>query len=325
MERINDLLEINNLKIYQNDDWFKFSLESVLLPNFITLNLRCKNIIDLCTGNAPIPLILSTKTKANIVGVEIQKDVYDLATKSVEINKLGDRIKLINDNLSNLKKYYECDYFDIVTVNPPYFPNIPLSKKNEDIHKTIARHEIHTNLENIIKTSVYLLKNGGYLAMVHQTNRFIDVINLLKKYNISINKIQLIYPKEDSKSNLFMIEGIKNGKYTIETAKEIRKLQLANFSNKGISDKLGISSTIIGSILKFIPVNDYELGDINMDGQVTEADYTLLQNYLKQLRHLHHDHYDDVLLQKIPMLLHHGLLKILLLLRHYNYLNLNKH
>ena len=100
MERINDLLEINNLKIYQNDDWFKFSLESVLLPNFITLNLRCKNIIDLCTGNAPIPLILSTKTKANIVGVEIQKDVYELAKKSVEINHLENRILLINDNFS---------------------------------------------------------------------------------------------------------------------------------------------------------------------------------------------------------------------------------
>jgi len=211
MERINDLLEINNLKIFQNDDWFKFSLESVLLPNFITLNLRCKNIIDLCTGNAPIPLILSTKTKANIVGVEIQKDVYKLAKKSIEINKLEKRIKLINDNLSNLKKYYEGDYFDVVTVNPPYFKNIKESLKNDDLHKTIARHEIYTNLDEIIKMSSYLLKNGGYLDLVHQTNRFFDVVDVLKKYNFSINKVQLIYPKENKDSNLFMIEAIKDG------------------------------------------------------------------------------------------------------------------
>ena len=211
METLNDLLEINDLKIYQNDDWFKFSLESVLLPNFVTLNLRCKKIIDLCTGNAPIPLILSTKTKANIVGVEIQKDVYELARKSVQINNLNDRITLINDNLNNLSEYYHGDEFDVVTVNPPYFPNILLSQKNNNSHKTIARHEVMTNLDEIAKTSSFLLKNGGYLAMIHQTSRFFDVVDAYKKYNFSISKVQMIYPKIEKDSNLFMIEGIKNG------------------------------------------------------------------------------------------------------------------
>lgn len=221
MERINDLLEINNLKIFQNDEWFKFSLESVLLPNFVTINLRCKNILDLCTGNAPIPLILSTKTKANIVGVEIQKDVYELAKKSVEVNKLESQIKLINDNLSNLKKYYEGDFFDVITVNPPYFPNISQSLKNIDIHKTIARHEIYTNLEEIVKISSYLLKNGGYIALVHQTNRFFDVVDMLKRYNFSIDKMQFIYPKEDKESNLFMIEAIKDGNSGVKILKPL--------------------------------------------------------------------------------------------------------
>jgi tRNA1(Val) A37 N6-methylase TrmN6 len=221
METINDLLEINNLKIYQNDDWFKFSLESILLPNFVTINLSCKNILDLCTGNAPIPLVLSTKTKANIVGVEIQKDVYELAKKSVEINKLENRIALINDNLNNLKKYYAGDYFDIITVNPPYFPNNKHSLKNQDIHKTIARHEIETNLDEIVKISMYLLKNGGYLAMIHQTNRFFDVIDALKKYNFSINKVQFIYPKENKESNLFMVEAIKDGNSGVKILKPL--------------------------------------------------------------------------------------------------------
>lgn len=221
MEQINDLLEINNLKIVQNDDWFKFSLESVLLPNFVTLNLRCKKILDLCTGNSPIPLILSTKTKANIVGVEIQKDVYELAKKSVEINHLDKQITLINDNLNNLKKYYNGDDFDVITVNPPYFPNLELSKKNNDEHKTIARHEIGTNLDEIVKISAYLLKNGGYLAMVHQTNRFFDVVDTFKKYHLQINKIRLIYPKEDKDSNLFMIEGVKSGKGGVKFLKPL--------------------------------------------------------------------------------------------------------
>ncbi len=221
METINDLLQINNFKIFQNDDWFKFSLESVLLPNFITINLRWKKILDLCTGNAPIPLILSTKTKAKIIGVEIQKDVFDLAKKSIEYNNLTDQITLINDNLSNMKKYFNSDEFDIITVNPPYFLNNPESKKNQDIHKTIARHEIYTNLEEIINISSYLLKNGGYFAIVHQTSRFIEVIDMLKKYHFSIDKIQLIYPKENYESNLFMIEAIKNGRSNVRFLKPL--------------------------------------------------------------------------------------------------------
>ncbi len=211
MEKINDLAGYYPLKIYQNDDWFKFSLESVLLPNFVTINLRCKNILDLCTGNIPIPLILSTKTKAKIVGVEYQKDVYNLAVKTVKINHLENQISLINDDLKKLKNYYSGDNFDVITVNPPYFFNTEKSKKNFDEHKIIARHEIMTNLEDIIKISCFLLKNGGYFAMVHRTERFFEVIKTLENNHLTPKRIQFIYPKENMASNLFMIEAVKDG------------------------------------------------------------------------------------------------------------------
>ena len=212
METINDLVGINDLKIYQNDDWFKFSLESVLLPYFVTINLRTKNILDLCTGNAPIPLILSTRTKAKILGVEIQKDICDLANKSVKINKLEKQISILNDDLCNLKKYYSGDNFDVITINPPYFKNEIKSLKNSDIHKSIARHEITTDLESIIKMSVFLLKNDGYFAMVNRTERFFEIIELLVKHNLIPKRVQFIYPKMNKESNLFMVECIKNGK-----------------------------------------------------------------------------------------------------------------
>ena len=221
METINDLLEINNLKIYQNDDWFKFSLESVLLPYFVTINPRTKSIMDFCTGNAPIPLVLSTRTKAKIIGVEIQKDVYELAVKTININHLDDQISLINDNIDNLNKYYAGDNFDVITVNPPYFPNNDLSIKNKDMHKSIARHEIYTNLDRIIKMGAFLLKNGGYLSMVHRTERFFEVIDLLKKYHLEPKKIQMIYPKENSISNLFMVEAVKDGKIGVKFLKPL--------------------------------------------------------------------------------------------------------
>lgn len=212
METINDLVGYDNLKIYQNDDWFKFSLESVLLPNFVTINPTTKNILDLCTGNAPIPLILSIKTKANIIGVEIQKDIFDLAVKTIDINELNSQIKIINDDIKNIKNQFESDYFDIITVNPPYFKATELSIKNQDIHKTIARHEYMITIEDIVKISKKLLKNNGRIAIVHRAERFFEIIDLLKENNLMPKKIQFIYPKQDSESNLFMIEAVKNGK-----------------------------------------------------------------------------------------------------------------
>lgn len=212
MERINDLVGYKNLKIVQNNDWFKFSLESVLLPCFVIINKNTNNILDLCTGNAPIPLVLSTKTKAKIYGVEIQEDVYELAKKSVDINNLSKQIEIINDDVKNISNKFESDTFDIITCNPPYFKDVDTSKKNDDIHKIIARHEVSLNMDDIAKVVRKLLKNDGKFYLVHRTERFLELTNLLMSYNIMPKRVRFIYPKEDSESNLFMLEAVKNGK-----------------------------------------------------------------------------------------------------------------
>lgn len=212
MKVINDLVNYRNLKIVQDDNYFNFSLDSVLLPNFVTLNKNIKNILDMCTGNIPIPLILSTKTHAKICGIELQKEIYNLAEETLKINGLEDRITLINDNVKNLNKYFEYELFDVITCNPPYFRYNDKSNINQEEIKTIARHEKEITLEEIISISSKFLKNNGILSMVHRTERLIEIIMLLKKYGIEPKKIRLVYPKLNKKSNLVLIEGMKSGK-----------------------------------------------------------------------------------------------------------------
>ena len=217
---INDLLNYSNLKIIQNKDYFNFSLDSVLLPNFVLLSPNTKNILDLCTGNAPIPLILSTKTKANIIGVEIQKEIYDLAKKSVKLNNINS-ISLINDDVKNITKKFETDSFDIITCNPPYFKCNENSILNDNDIKSIARHELKVNIEDIIRISKKLLKNGGSLNIVHRTDRLIEIIDLMKKNNLEPKRIQFIYPKKNSDSNIVLIDGRKNGKPGLKILKPL--------------------------------------------------------------------------------------------------------
>lgn len=218
---LNDLLEYRDYKIYQDTDMFCFSLDSILLANFVTINKNIKNIMDIGCGNAPIPLVLTTKTNANITGVEIQKDVYDLAAKSVKYNKCDNQITVINDDINSLYKKYESDSFDVITCNPPYFKVNEKTKQNISEYKKIARHELTLNLEDICKISRKLLKNNGVLALVHRPDRMIEIFDTMRKNNIEPKRIQFIYPKYGENCNLILVEGTKNGKSGIKILKPL--------------------------------------------------------------------------------------------------------
>lgn len=212
MKQINNLLGYNNINIVQDTEMFNFSLDSVLLPNFVTINKNIKNILDIGCGNAPIPLILSTKTDAKITGVEIQKKVYNLAIESVILNDKQKQINIINDDINNLYKNLETDIFDVITCNPPFFKLSEHSNINDSEYKTIARHEKYLNLSQLFNIAKKLLKNTGVIAIVHRPERLVEIIEEMKKNNIEPKKIRLVYPKKEKEANILLVEGMKNGK-----------------------------------------------------------------------------------------------------------------
>lgn len=211
MEVLNDLLDYQGLKIYQDTEMFSFSLDSVLLANFVTLNKNIKEVLDIGSGNAVIPMILSTKTKANITGIEIQEKSFNLGDKSIKYNKLEDKITFINSDIKDYKKNSSQEVFDVITCNPPYFKVVDTSNLNKNDYKTIARHEIKLNLSELFKIASYLLKNKGNIAIVHRPERLIEIIEEMKKNRIEPKRIQLIYPGKDKEANILLIEGVKNG------------------------------------------------------------------------------------------------------------------
>lgn len=208
----NTLLNFDNAYIFQNDEWFRLSLDSVLLANFVTLRFSDKRILDLCTGNAPIPMLLSYRTRALIVGVELQKCVFDLGSQSVKFNKMDEQIKLINDDVRVIDEIFTDGSFDVITCNPPYFKLDKNSHISDNVVKRIARHEVMLTLEDIFRVSGKLLKNGGIFAMVHRPDRLMEIFEGMRKYSIEPKRIQFVYPKLGSSSNMILVEGTKNGK-----------------------------------------------------------------------------------------------------------------
>ena len=145
-EVINDLLGYDGLKIIQRPDMFNFSLDSTLLADFCNPLTKTNKILDLGTGNGPIPLFLSLRTKAKIVGIEIQKDVYDLARRSVELNNLEDQITILNDDIKGIHKKFENGEFDLITCNPPFFKYIFQSLKKFLLNLLLLIYSVPVNL-----------------------------------------------------------------------------------------------------------------------------------------------------------------------------------
>lgn len=208
-EKIEDL-QCNNLKIIQNKKWFCFGMDAVLLTNYCDVKNN-SNIVDLGTGTGIIPILLSGKRKIKkAVGIEIQEEVAEMATRSVELNNLQDKIEILNIDLKDATRHLDKSYYDAVISNPPYKLNNS-GLVNPTDQKAISRHEIKCTLEDVISTASLLLKQYGRFYMVHRPDRLVDIICLLRQYKLEPKQIRFVHPRSEEKPNMVLIRASKNG------------------------------------------------------------------------------------------------------------------
>ena len=207
MEKIHYLIE-DELEIIQDDRFFKFGTDSVLLANFVELR-RGDKVIDLGTGSGVIPLLLAYKNKdAAVTGVEIQQEAAELAERNVKFNQLQDQIKIINADLCQLEDQLEAGSFDAVVSNPPYLP-VEGGKMKENDYVAIARHEIKAELEDVVAEAARLLKYGGHFFLVHRAERLTEVIEVLARYNCQAKELRLVQARRDKEADIFLLKAKK--------------------------------------------------------------------------------------------------------------------
>lgn len=211
MERLNDILGYKDLKIYQDDEFFAFSLDSIILANYCTVRLRDKNIVDFCSGNGVVSMILTRRTSSKIDAVEIQEKLYNLAMRSIDYNGLEKKISVFNEDIKDFStRHLNC--YDLVVCNPPYFKVEEQSKMNLTREKMIARHEIMINLKEVCNCAKKVLKDNGRLTMVHRSDRLMDILAEFRENNIEPKRVKFVHERGDKPSTLVLIEGQKMGK-----------------------------------------------------------------------------------------------------------------
>lgn len=219
-ETIDDL-QCNNLKIIQNSNFFKFGIDAVLLSNFVKTTKRNLTVVDLGTGTGIIPILLTAKIDVNkIYAVEIQEKVAEMAKRSVKLNNLEDKIEVLNIDLKETENHLQESSIDIIVTNPPYQTNNS-GLQNENEEKRISRHEIYCNIEDICKSSKYLLKDKGEIYMVHRPERLVDVIYNLRKYKLEPKELRYVQSNIDGAPVLVLIKAVKNGRSFLKNLKPL--------------------------------------------------------------------------------------------------------
>ncbi len=209
-ERIDDL-QCNGYKIIQDTDGFCFGMDAVLLANFASSAVNDKTkLLDLCSGTGIVPLLIAAKTDCSeLTGIELQKDVADMAQRSVMLNDQEHRMRIMQGDLREIKNMGMDSSMNVVTCNPPYM-NAGL--RNTTDRKLISRHEVMCTLGDVCSAAAFTLKSNGKFFMVHRPNRLVDIFTELRKAHLEPKRMRLIYPYENSEANMVLIESVKGGK-----------------------------------------------------------------------------------------------------------------
>lgn len=200
----------NGIKIYVTDS-YRFSTDTILLADFSRPD-GAKKCVELGTGCGTIPLLWCRENRRlQIDAVEIQQNACELAKKSVELNGLGDNIRIINADLKNLKGILPFGCYDVVVCNPPYKIGGG-GIRNPESAKHIARHETECTLDDICLAASKLLQFGGRFFICQRPERLADVTEAMRKFDIEPKTLRLVQQRKSKAPKLFLLEGRRGGK-----------------------------------------------------------------------------------------------------------------
>lgn len=211
MEAVHQLFAYDGLKIIQRDDLTAFSIDSLLLADFVRIPKRVRTIADFGCGNAPVLLYLSLKTEKRMIGFDLLPDAVDLAKRSVELNGLSHQIEIREADIRTLHEQYPASAFDLIVANPPFFKVHDQSPLNDSPAFSVARHELTLDLDTLVLQAKRLLSTGGLFCFVHRVDRLEDIFFVLHERRMAIKRLRFVYPKAGEGATMVLVEARNNG------------------------------------------------------------------------------------------------------------------
>jgi tRNA1Val (adenine37-N6)-methyltransferase len=202
---------IRDIKVYQNKDGYRFSVDAVLLSSFATMRYA-RHIADLGTGSGIIGLLLARKyPRASVTLVELQESLYRLAVKNIATNHLEDRVTAVMSDIRHLKESFEPMMYDLVVSNPP-FRKPTTGKLSVGEERSIARHELALKFSELAAGASHLLKAKGRFFMIYHPERLLDAVDSLRLFRLEPKRIRFVHNDAGAESKIVMIEAVKEAR-----------------------------------------------------------------------------------------------------------------
>lgn len=212
---------IRNIQLYQSKTGYRFSVDSLLLYDFVNLR-EVTALADLGAGSGIVGILLAKKyTGAYVTLFEIQDSLIGLAEKNILLNHLKDRITVIKCDLKILPasslKSRPCD---LVVSNPP-FRRLKSGLLNVEEEKAIARHEIKLRLQEFIDAASALLRPKGRLCMIYHPYRLSELMAALRKKDVEPKRLRFVHSTMSSESKMVLVEAVKGGRTGLKVEKPL--------------------------------------------------------------------------------------------------------
>lgn len=188
-----------------------FGTDALLLANFAAPR-RKEYACDLGTGCGIIPLLwCRTPAPWKIAAVEIQEKACFQLRRSVEMNRLQERLTVIHGDLRNLRGVLPFGVFDLVTMNPPYQAASSGIQSAQEAQR-IARHELTCTIADAANAAAALLNFGGRFCLCQRPERLTDVFVAMRMAGVEPKRLRFVCQKPGDRPWLFLLEGKKGRK-----------------------------------------------------------------------------------------------------------------
>ncbi|MGH7852485.1 MAG: tRNA1(Val) (adenine(37)-N6)-methyltransferase [Candidatus Binatia bacterium] len=207
-----DTVFARKVRVFQSRSGYRFSLDSLLLANFVTIK-GAEKVVDLGSGNAIIPLLLAHLYSpiTAMTGIEIQPAMVERARRNVAVNGLDKRVKILQGDVREIGKHYAPADCDVVVCNPPY-RKLSSGRISVNDERRIARHELNGDLDAFLRAGAFLLRNKGRMALVYLAGRSADLIVAMRQAGIEPKRLRMVHSFPEAEASLILLEGVKGGK-----------------------------------------------------------------------------------------------------------------
>lgn len=211
MNLTSDTFLNGRIRVKQHKDGYRFSIDAVILASHIMPGSG-DVLIDLGTGCGIIPLILARCYPGiRIYGIEIQKQLADLAILNVRENQMEDRITILQQDMKTLRKLMIQEAVNWVVCNPPY-RKTGSGRINPNSERAIARHEIRATLSDVIETARGMLPLSGKFITIYPAERITDLLTRMRSSDIEPKFARMIHSEAGREAKLILIQGGRGGR-----------------------------------------------------------------------------------------------------------------